>query len=67
MFSDEKLSKREQKSNSFEFMPSAANFAHSEISFNDVPKALVHLIGKVEKIVFEKRDGMSRKFCTFAV
>lgn len=50
MFSDEKLSKREQKSNSFEFMSSAANFAHSEISFNDVPKAVAHLINKVEKI-----------------
>jgi hypothetical protein len=50
MFSDEKFCKREQKSNSFEFMPSAANFAQGEISFNDVPKAVAHLIRKVEKI-----------------
>lgn len=50
MFSDEKSNKREQNSNSFEVMPSAADFAHSEISFNDVAKAVAHLIRKVEKI-----------------
>jgi excisionase family DNA binding protein len=50
MFSDEKSCKRGQNSNLFEVMPSAADFAHSEISFNDVPKAVAHLINKVEKI-----------------
>ena len=50
MFSDEKTCKRRQNSNLFEVMPSAAGLAHSELSFNDVPKAVAHLIGKVEKI-----------------
>ena len=50
MFSDEKACKRAQNSNSFEVMPSAADFAQREISFNDVPKAVAHLINKVEKI-----------------
>ncbi|MDR1542898.1 MAG: hypothetical protein LBS50_00520 [Prevotellaceae bacterium] len=66
MFSDEKLSKREQKSNSFAFMPSAADFAQSEISFNDVPKAVAHLIRKVEKIetlLSAEQFVTSRKSC----
>ena len=50
MFSDEKTCKRGQNSNLFEVMPSAAGLAHSELSFNDVPKAVAHLIDKVEKI-----------------
>jgi hypothetical protein len=54
MFFEEKQSekscKRGQNSNSFEVMSSAADFAPSELSFNDVPKAVAHLINKVERI-----------------
>jgi|WetSurMetagenome_2_1015567.scaffolds.fasta_scaffold15477_4 hypothetical protein len=54
MFFEEKQSEkscsRGQNSNSFEGMSSAADFAPSELSFNDVPKAVAHLINKVERI-----------------
>ena len=31
-------------------MPSALDFAQSEISFNDMPQALAYLISKVDKL-----------------
>lgn len=50
MFSDEKSCKRGHNPSEFEVMPNAADFARNELSFNDVPKAVAHLINKVEKI-----------------
>lgn len=42
--------KSKPEANSFNVIPSAADIAQSELSFNDVPKAVAHLINKVEKI-----------------
>jgi excisionase family DNA binding protein len=44
-------------------MPSAPDFAQSEISFNDMPQALAYLISKVDKLETLLNVSMSQSYC----
>jgi excisionase family DNA binding protein len=63
MFSNQLSHKPDSNAHSFEVMPSAPDFAQSEISFNDMPQALAYLISKVDKLETLLNVSMSQSYC----
>lgn len=63
MFSKQLSHKPDSNAHSLEVMPSASDFAQSEISFNDMPQALAYLIGKVDKLETLLNVSMSESYC----